>query len=228
MEENIDIIDENQSEKLEFKLDNFAGPLDLLITLIKKDKIEIEDVEISKLTEQYLSVMEDITSVDLELASEFIEYAAILIEIKSKKLLPKITDNEVEEIDEEYLIKLRLREYQMFKEVNEKLKDICKEWAVSKDLSHSLIFGIDAVVEGLYVNGVRDEIRINMVYDQMQIKIQILTHNAENLEESNTASDKKGVPDELELALIMLKNRFDHVRWIRKGQQLSLNIDADL
>jgi hypothetical protein len=112
--------------------------------------------------------------------------------------------------------------------LNEKLKDICKEWAVSKDLSHSLIFGIDAVVEGLYVNGVRDEIRINMVYDQMQIKIQILTHNAENLEESNTASDKKGVPDELELALIMLKNRFDHVRWIRKGQQLSLNIDADL
>ena len=112
--------------------------------------------------------------------------------------------------------------------LNEKLKDICKEWAVSKDLSHSLIFGIDAVVEGLYVNGVRDEIRINMVYDQMQIKIQILTHNAENLEESSTDSDKKGVPDELELALIMLKNRFDHVRWIRKGQQLSLNIDADL
>ena len=67
-----------------------------------------------------------------------------------------------------------------------------------------------------------------MVYDQMQIKIQILTHNAENLEESSTDSDKKGVPDELELALIMLKNRFDHVRWIRKGQQLSLNIDADL
>ena len=114
------------------------------------------------------------------------------------------------------------------KVLNEKLKEICKEWAVTKDLSHSLIFGIDAVAEGLYVNGIRDEIRINMVYDQMQIKIQILTHNAENLEESNTVSDKKGVPDELELALIMLKNRFDHVRWIRKGQQLSLNIDADL
>ena len=112
--------------------------------------------------------------------------------------------------------------------LNEKLKEICKEWAVSKDLSHSLIFGIDAVIEGLFVNGVRDEIRINMVYDQMQIKIQILTPNAENLEENNTVSDKKGVPDELELALIMLKNRFDHIRWIRKGQQLSLNIDADL
>ena len=112
--------------------------------------------------------------------------------------------------------------------LNEKLKEICKEWAVSKTLSQSLIFGIDAVAEGLFVNGVRDEIRINMVYDQMQIKIQILTHNAENLEESNVVSDKKGVPDELELALIMLKNRFDHVRWIRKGQQLSLNIDADL
>ena len=112
--------------------------------------------------------------------------------------------------------------------LNEKLKEICKEWATSKELSHSLIFGIDAVAEGLYVNGVRDEFKINMVYDQMQIKVQILTDCAENLEESDSTDDTKGVPDELELALIMLKNRFDHVRWIRKGQQLSLNIDADL
>lgn len=112
------------SEKLSFRLENFSGPLDLLLALIKKNKLEIEDVEISKLTEQYLEVMKDISTVDLEVASEFIEYAAILIEIKSKKLLPKINVDEEDEIDEEYLIKLRLREYQMFKEVNEKLKDL--------------------------------------------------------------------------------------------------------
>lgn len=110
------------SEKMSFKLENFSGPLDLLLALIRKNKLEIEDVEISKLTEQYLEVMKDISTVDLEVASEFIEYAAILIEIKSKKLLPKINESEEDELDEEYLIKLRLREYQMFKEVNEKLK----------------------------------------------------------------------------------------------------------
>lgn len=116
--------DESASEKLTFQLENFSGPLDLLLALIKKNKLEIEDVELSKLTEQYLEVMKDISTVDMEVASEFIEYAAILIEIKSKKLLPKLDEGLEDEIDEEYLIKLRLREYQMFKEVNEKLKDM--------------------------------------------------------------------------------------------------------
>lgn len=109
------------SEKLTFKLENFSGPLDLLLTLIKKSKLDIEDIQISELTEQYLEIMKDITTVDLEVASEFIEYAALLIEIKSKKLLPKIVDNDEEELDPEYVLKLRLREYQYFKEVNEKL-----------------------------------------------------------------------------------------------------------
>lgn len=125
MEENIEKLDvDNSNEKLTFKLENFSGPLDLLLALIKKSKLEIEDIEISKLTEQYLEVMKDISTVDLEVASEFIEYAAILIEIKSKKLLPKVVDDELDEEDSEYMLKLRLREYQMFKEVNEKLKDL--------------------------------------------------------------------------------------------------------
>lgn len=109
------------SDKLTFKLENFSGPLDLLLTLIKKSKLDIEDIQISELTEQYLEIMKDITTVDLEVASEFIEYAALLIEIKSKKLLPKIVENGEEELDPEYILKLRLREYQYFKEVNEKL-----------------------------------------------------------------------------------------------------------
>ena len=108
-------------EKLTFKLENFSGPLDLLLTLIRKSKLDIEDIQISELTEQYLEIMKDISEVDLEVASEFIEYAALLIEIKSKKLLPKIVDNEEDELDPEYILKLRLREYQYFKEVNEKL-----------------------------------------------------------------------------------------------------------
>ena len=119
-----EIIDEVDSEKLSFSLDNFSGPLDLLITLIKKNKLEIEDVEISKLTEQYLEIMKDISSVDLEIASEFIEYAAYLIELKSKKLLPKVEESNDDEFDDEYMFKLRLREYQMFMEVNEKLKKL--------------------------------------------------------------------------------------------------------
>ena len=121
-DKNIENQDEHDSEfKLTFKLENFSGPLDLLLTLIKKSKLDIEDIHIIDLTEQYLDIMKDISKVDMEVASEFIEYAALLIEIKSKKLLPKIVDTEEDEHDPEYILKLRLREYQMFKEVNEKL-----------------------------------------------------------------------------------------------------------
>ena len=87
--ENNELNEELVSDKLTFQLENFSGPLDLLLTLVKKSKLEIEDIEISKLTEQYLDIMKDISKVDMEVASEFIEYAALLIEIKSKKLLPK-------------------------------------------------------------------------------------------------------------------------------------------
>ena len=126
-EENIEVQDNQDEviqEKMSFKLENFTGPLDLLYALVKKNKLEIEDIEISKLTEQYLEVMQDISTVDMEIASEFIEYAALLIEIKSKKLLPKINEEDDDEFDEEYILKLRLKEYEMFKEVNEKLKSL--------------------------------------------------------------------------------------------------------
>ena len=71
MEEKEEIIEESSSESMSLELDNFSGPLNLLVSLIKKNKMEIEDIEISKLTEQYLEVMQNISSVDLEIASEF-------------------------------------------------------------------------------------------------------------------------------------------------------------
>ena len=110
---------------LQFKLDNFEGPLDLLLHLIKQNKMEIENVELSKITEQYLQIMASLPELDMEKASEFIEVAATLIEIKSKALLPKlIEDDQGEEEDPEALLLQRLQEYKLFKETSEKLKSI--------------------------------------------------------------------------------------------------------
>ena len=75
IDENIDDLDDGD-DKLSFKLENFEGPLDLLIHLIKKNKMEIEEIEISKITEQYLELMSNIEELDLEKASDFIEMAA--------------------------------------------------------------------------------------------------------------------------------------------------------
>ena len=86
------------------KVANFEGPFDLLLHLIKKNKMDIYNVEIYKITNQYLAYLDTMKEMDLEITSEFIVIAATLIEIKSKTLLPKIKNN-TEEEDEENIEK---------------------------------------------------------------------------------------------------------------------------
>ena len=68
---------------------DFEGPLDLLLHLIKKSKMEIFDIEISEITNQYLNYIKSMTDMNLDIASEYLVMASELIEMKSKKLLPK-------------------------------------------------------------------------------------------------------------------------------------------
>ncbi len=109
---------------LNFKLDNFEGPLDLLLQLIKQSKMSIEEVELSKITNQYIELINSLDEVDMDSASEFIEMAATLIEIKSKSLLPKPEEDDVDEEDPEYLMKMRLKEYMLLKETANQLKPL--------------------------------------------------------------------------------------------------------
>lgn len=111
-------------DKYRFKLENFEGPLDLLLHLIKDAKMDIMTVKLADITEQYLQYMQDIDSIDMDRASEFITVAATLIEIKSKHLLPVEQDEEVDEEDSEALLLERLKEYELFKETGKRLKEI--------------------------------------------------------------------------------------------------------
>jgi segregation and condensation protein A len=86
-------------DKISFKLDNFEGPLDLLLHLISKHKLNIYDIEISKLLEQYLEYIDNAVSHNLEVAGEFLEMAARLIYIKTLSLLPD--KQEADEIKKE-------------------------------------------------------------------------------------------------------------------------------
>ena len=76
-------------EQLSFKIAEVEGPLDLILQLISKHKLNIYDIEITKLLEQYLAYMEEVQSQELEIASEFLEMASRLVYIKSVSLLPK-------------------------------------------------------------------------------------------------------------------------------------------
>lgn len=107
------------------KLELFEGPLDLLLYLIKKEEIDIYDIPISKITDQYLEYLELMKLLDLDIAGEFLVMAATLIHIKSKMLLPpeQVEGEEKEELDPRAELVKRLLEYRKFKEAAAELSD---------------------------------------------------------------------------------------------------------
>lgn len=109
--------------ELQLKLSQFEGPLDLLLHLLDKDQIDIKDIFISDITEQYLEYIKDIDKIDMENASEFLVVAAQLLEIKSRSLLPKPAPLEEGEEDPEEAFKRRLAEYKIYKEASKELAE---------------------------------------------------------------------------------------------------------
>ena len=109
---------------INFRLEQYEGPLDLLLDLIRKQQIDIYDIPIARITAQYLEYMERAASLDMELGSEFVYMAATLIQIKSKLLLPK--DPELEKIspseDPRKELVERLLEHERFKTAAEMLQ----------------------------------------------------------------------------------------------------------
>ena len=105
------------------KLDNFEGPLDLLLHLIKEAEIQIQDIFVSQVTEQYLAYIDGLANIDVDKASEYLNMAATLLEIKSKSILPKV-DEYLDDIEDEGKALIRqLEEYKLFKEASAKLKE---------------------------------------------------------------------------------------------------------
>lgn len=101
-------------------LDDFEGPLELLYQLVKKNEINISEISLAKITDQYLDYLNQMREFDIDLASEFLIIAAELIEIKIKALLPQKKE---EEEESEHDLITRLREYELFKNIAEMLKE---------------------------------------------------------------------------------------------------------
>lgn len=117
------IIAERNDEELKLKIGEFAGPLDLLLYLIKQEQANIFDIPISKITDEYLRVIRLMEKLDISVAGDFLVMAATLIEIKSKMLLPKeVSETAEEEIEDprQELVN-RLLEYEKFKSASQML-----------------------------------------------------------------------------------------------------------
>lgn len=112
---------------MEFKLDAFEGPLDLLLQLIEKNKVDIYDIPIADITDQYMSYVSTMQGKDLELLSDFLVMATTLLDIKAKMLLPFERDDNGEEIDPRSELVARLVEYQEYKMMADKLRTLYDE-----------------------------------------------------------------------------------------------------
>ncbi|MBQ9251826.1 MAG: segregation/condensation protein A [Clostridia bacterium] len=108
---------------MNFRLKDFDGPLDLLLTLIGKAQIDIREIFVSDITDQYLSLVRSAEDLDMDEASDFLVMAATLVEIKSRAMLPRPPAPEEGEEDPETELIRRLEEYKRFKESAEELRD---------------------------------------------------------------------------------------------------------
>lgn len=116
------------------KIENFEGPFDILLHLIKKNEMDIYDIKINEITEQYLQILQQMEDMDLEITSEFIVIAATLIEIKSRELLPKMDaddENAADLMDPSKQLVEKLVEYKKYKTAALFFKEAYEETGVS-------------------------------------------------------------------------------------------------
>jgi len=111
-------------DALEVFLEAFEGPLDLLLYLIKRQNIDILDINVADITDQYMAYVELMHSSQFELAAEYLVMAAMLAEIKSRILLPRQEEDEAEEGDPRMLLIQRLQEYERFKKAAEDINEL--------------------------------------------------------------------------------------------------------
>lgn len=110
--------------ELSYKLEKFEGPLDLLLHLIEKNKVNIYDIPIAEITDQYLDYVNHMEEESLDIVSEFLVMAATLLDIKARMLLPKEVNEEGEEEDPRTELVQRLLEYKTYKYMSLELKDM--------------------------------------------------------------------------------------------------------
>ena len=173
-----------ETNKYAIKLQNFEGPLDLLCHLIDKNKMNICDIKISEITDQYIEYLNKMEQMNLEITSEFLIMASTLLYLKSKSLLPSIEEDE-KEISEEELIR-RIIEYKKYKEISKKLNEYYKE---NSKRFFKLPDKIELPKQKLELEYSKDII-VQLYKDAIDKNSKRLNQNAKNIENLNFEFNK--------------------------------------
>ena len=119
----------DKKELLSFKLEKFEGPLDLLLSLIAKNEVDINDIPIAMIFDQYMEYINKMRELDMDIAGDFLTMAAELMLIKSRMLLPKVKNDDGEEEDPRADLTARLIAYQTLKEVKEPMAELYAQFS---------------------------------------------------------------------------------------------------
>lgn len=184
---------------LNIKINNFEGPFDLLLHLIKKDKMDIYDIKIYDITNQYLDYIKNMEEMDMEVTSEFIVIAATLIEIKSKMLLPKVKkeddETSADEQDPRKELINKLIEYKKFKSAAFYLKERMEDTGIT-------FFKKPEIIEEKSSNNINDLLKnVNMltlynIYNEL-INEYMNKMNPSNIIERNITVDMYKIEDKM-------------------------------
>ena len=178
-----------ETNKYKIKLENFEGPLDLLVHLIDKNKMDIYDINLSEITDQYIEYINEMEKMNLEVTSEFLVMASTLLYLKSKNLLPN-QENDEQELTEEELLQ-RIIDYKKYKEITKMLKEMYKN-------SNTVIFKTPEQIElpkQKLEKEYKKEIIAEMYADIIERSAERLNKNAKKIEkiaitETYTVADK--------------------------------------
>ena len=178
-----------ETKNYAIKIDNVEGPIDLLLYLIEKNKMKIEEINLTEITDQYIEYLNEMEKMNLEIASEFLVMASTLLYLKSKNLLPKQEEAE-EELTEEELIK-RIIEYKKYKTISQVFKENYAENSKRIFKTQEDIKLPKQVLEEKYSNEMIPEIYRNLL-EKTSVRI---NKNAKNIEkialvENYTVGDK--------------------------------------
>ena len=178
-----------ETNKYKIKLENFEGPLDILCHLIDKNKMDIYDINLNEITNQYIEYIKDMEKMNLEVTSEFLVMASTLLYLKSKKLLPNQIEDE-KELTEEELIQ-RIIEYKKYKEITKTLREMAKN-------SRNVVFKLPEEIElpkQKIEKEYKKDIIIKIYSEIIEKNSSRLNQNAKNIEkiaitETYTVADK--------------------------------------
>ena len=176
-----------ETNKYSIKLNNFEGPLDLLCHLIDKNRMDIYDINLSEITDQYIEYIRQMEQINLEVTSEFLVMSSTLLCLKSRHLLPKNQEDE-EEITEEELIR-RIIEYKKYKEITKRLK--------ADFLEYSKRFYKKSEEIQLPKQKIETEYNIEII---PKIYSEILQKNAEKINENASNIEKIAITETYSLA----------------------------